>query len=111
MAVLKELDAHPTQVKEGLHRRLLHTKDLMMVVIDFDNGPWAERDPFHQHVHEQTTYVAEGEVIFFCEGEPDQRLTKGDMFSVPSNKLHAIQLLAPRARLVDTFNPIREDFI
>ena len=111
MAVLKESEAQNTIVKAGLQRRLLHTKDLMMVVIDFDNGPWVEPDPMHQHVHEQTTYVAEGEIIFFCEGEPDQRLSNGDMFSVPSGKLHAIQLLSRKVRLVDCFNPIRMDFL
>lgn len=111
MAVLKQTEAHLTKVKDGIQRRLLHTKNLMMVVIDFENGPWPEPDPVHQHVHEQTTFVADGEVIFFCEGEPDQRLTKGDMFSVPSGKLHAIQLLSGRATLVDSFSPVRKDFL
>ena len=111
MAVSKEKEASPTKVTDGIQRRLVHTKDLMMVVIDFDNGPWDKPDPVHQHLHEQTTYIAEGEVIFFCEGEPDQRLVKGDMFSVPSGKLHAIQLLSHKARLVDSFSPIRRDFI
>lgn len=111
MAVLKEKESKPTKVKEGLQRRLLHTKDLMMVVIDFDNGPWAEPDPMHHHVHEQTTYLAEGEIIFFCEGEPEHILRKGDMFSVPSDRPHAIQLLSKTARLIDCFNPIRKDFL
>ena len=111
MAVLKEAEAQITRVKEGITRRHLHTEDLMMVVIDFNNGPWSEPDPVHQHVHEQTSYVAEGEIIFICEGEPDQYLKKGDMFSVPSGKLHAIQVLSSTARLVDSFNPIRRDFL
>ena len=111
MAILKEMDSKPTRVKEGLQRRLLHTDNLMMVVIDFDNGPWTEPDPLHQHIHEQATYIADGEVIFFCEGEPEQRLKKGDMFCVPSGRPHAIQLLSARARLIDCFNPIRKDFL
>jgi len=111
MAVLKEAESQPTKLKEGLQRRVLHTNDLMMVVIDFDNGPWAEPDPLHQHVHEQTTYLAEGEIIFICEGEPQQLLRKGDMFSVPSGRPHAIQLLSNKARLIDCFNPIRKDFL
>nr|HPM32871.1 cupin domain-containing protein [Chryseolinea sp.] len=78
---------------------------------DFDNGPWKEPDLPHQHVHEQTTYIAEGEIIFSCEGEDDQKLVTGDMFWVPSNKMHTIQLLTEKARLVDSFNPIREEFL
>ena len=111
MSVLKEDEAKLTTVKEGIQRKLLHTQNLMMVVIDFTNGPWDEPDPMHHHVHEQTTYVAEGDIIFLCEGEPDQRLKKGDMFSVPSGIPHAIQLLSKKARLVDSFNPIRADFL
>lgn len=111
MSVLKGDEEKLTTVKEGIQRKLLHTQNLMMVVIDFTNGPWDEPDPMHHHVHEQTTYVAEGDIIFLCEGEPDQRLKKGDMFSVPSGVPHAIQLLSKEARLVDSFNPIRNDFL
>ena len=83
----------------------------MTVLIDFSNGPWAEPPPPHSHPHIQTTYLAEGEIIYYCEGEPDQHLKKGDMFSVPSGKKHTIKLLSKAARLIDSFNPIREDFL
>ena len=100
-----------TPVKDGVTRYLIHGHDLMTVVIDFHNGPWQVPDPPHQHVHEQTSYVAAGEIIFFCEGEPDTRLKAGDMFFVPSNKLHAIQVLSEHVRLIDSFNPVRTDFL
>jgi quercetin dioxygenase-like cupin family protein len=111
MSVLKSHEAVHTKVKEGVTRSLIHGKDLMMAIIDFENGPWSQPDPPHHHVHEQTTYVAEGEIIFSCEGEPDQRLKAGDLFFVPSNKKHTIQLLSAKARLIDSFNPIRQEFL
>ncbi len=111
MPVLKSVGSKTTLVKEGVTRRLVHTSNLMMTVIDFSNGPWTVPDPPHAHVHEQTTYVAEGEIIFFCEGEPDERLSAGDMFYVPSNKSHTIQLLSETVKLIDSFNPIREEFL
>ena len=111
MPVLKADHVPAFQVRDGVQRRMIHTNDLMMVVIDFDNGPWSVPEPPHHHVHEQATYVVSGELIFFCEGEPDQRLKAGDMFSVPSGKLHKIQLLSTNARIIDSFNPIREDFL
>jgi len=111
MPVLKEDQATITTVREGVQRRLLHTENLMMAVIDFANGPWDEHDPLHDHVHEQTTYVAEGEIIFICEGEPAQHLKKGDMFCVPSGKPHTIRLLSKTAKLVDCFSPLRSDFL
>ena len=111
MPVLKADDVPAFQAKEGVQRRVIHANNLMMVVIDFDNGPWSAPEPPHHHVHEQVTYVASGELIFFCEGEPDQRLQAGDMFCVPSGKPHTIQLLSENVRLIDSFNPIREDLL
>ena len=111
MPVLRTEDVAMTIVRQGVERRLVHASNLMMVVIDFKNGPWPEPEPQHQHVHEQATYVAEGEIIFFCEGEKERRLKAGDMFWVPSNKKHGIQLLSATAKLIDSFNPIREDFL
>jgi quercetin dioxygenase-like cupin family protein len=111
MPIQIEKHTPPTTVKPGVTRRLIHGNDLMTAVIDFDNGPWSEPEPPHKHVHEQVTYVAEGEIIFFCEGEPDQKLGAGDMFFVPSDKLHTVQLLTKRVRLIDSFNPIRREFI
>ena len=111
MPVLKAEAAVVTKVRNGLSRRFVHTPNLMTVVIDFSDGPWQEPEPMQNHVHEQTTYVAEGEIIFFCEGEKEQILKAGDMFWVPSNKKHGIQLRSQSAKLVDSFNPIREEFL
>ena len=98
-------------VKPGLARRIIRTRDLMTVVIDFTGGPWAVADPMHSHPHEQTTYIASGEILFLAAGQAPARLKAGDLFAVPSGVPHSIQLLSESARLVDTFNPIREDLI
>ena len=83
----------------------------MTVVLDIDNGPWAAPDPYHSHPHEQTTYIADGELLFLSEGDEPRHVRAGDLIAVPSGVPHSIQLLSPRARLVDSFNPIREDFL
>jgi mannose-6-phosphate isomerase-like protein (cupin superfamily) len=111
MPVLRYKETAAFQVKESVNRKLIHLDQLMTVIIDFTNGPWNEPDPPHSHPHEQITYIASGEIIFMCEGEADQKLTAGDMFSVPSNKKHTIKLLSESARLVDSFHPIREEFL
>lgn len=111
MSVLK-YDATPAStVREGVSRKLIHGNNLMTVIIDFTGGPWSEPEPPHSHPHEQITYIAEGEVIFICEGDADRKLKPGDMFYVASNKKHAIRLLTEKARLVDSFNPIRDEFV
>ena len=111
MAVLKFDDVPYEKVKEGLQRKIIHTNNLMSVLIDFTDGPWEEPDPPHSHPHEQTSYVAKGEIIFYCEGEPDQHLKAGDMFAVTSGKKHTVKLLTKEVRLIDSFTPIREDFV
>ncbi len=98
-------------VKKGLQRKIIHTDNLMTVLLDFTDGPWDQPDPFHSHPHEQTSYIAEGEIIFFCEGEEKKYLKAGDMFSVRGGVNHCIQLLSNRARLIDNFTPLRKDFL
>ncbi len=111
MATLLYDQVPATQVRVGLERKLIHCNDLMTVLIDFTDGPWENPEPYHSHPHEQTSYIASGEIIFFCEGEEPVQLKSGDMFAVPSGKQHTIQLLSSTARLIDSFNPIREDFL
>ena len=111
MPVLKRTEIVPAEIKPGVERTIIHTINLMTAVIDFKNGPWSEPDPFHHHVHEQVTYIAEGEILFLCEGEEPQQLKAGDLFAVASGKPHTIQLLSKSARLIDSFNPVREDFL
>ena len=111
MPVLRARSSTMSPVREAVSRRLIHADNLMMVVIDFTNGPWAHPEPMHHHFHEQATYVAEGEILFFCEGEKEEKLSAGDMFWIPSDKKHGIQLLSKQAKLIDSFSPVREDFI
>ena len=111
MAVLKFNEVPWETVREGLQRKIIHTDNLMSVLIEFTDGPWEEPEPPHSHPHEQTSYIVEGEVMFICEGEETRHLRAGDMFAVPSGKKHTIRLLTEKARLVDCFTPLREDFI
>ena len=111
MPVLKFEKIPYQKVRDGVRRKIIRTSNLMTVLIDFENGPWDDPEPPHSHPHEQTSYIAKGEIVFYCDGEPDQHLKAGDMFAVPSGKLHTIKLLTRKARLIDSFNPIREDFL
>ena len=110
MTALKYDEMPVDEIGRGAERRLGHTDNLMIAVIDFHDGPTSEPDPPHSHPHEQVSYVAEGEIIFVLEGERT-RLGPGDLFLVPSGKAHSIQRLTAHVRLVDCFTPIREDFV
>jgi quercetin dioxygenase-like cupin family protein len=110
MNVSTIVEAKTVEINPGRKRRILHTDHLMMVVFDFTDGPAPQPDPPHTHPHEQVTYVAEGEVLFFVDGEC-RRLGPGDMVAVAPDRPHTIQLLTPCGRLVDTFTPLRQDFL
>jgi quercetin dioxygenase-like cupin family protein len=110
MAVLKYQETPVEVLRQGAERRLAYLNNLMMVVLDLDDGPKSEPDPPHSHPHEQMCYVAEGEILFLMDGE-QSHLVAGDLFLVPSGTPHTIQQLTQHVRLVDCFTPIREDFL
>ena len=110
MGAVKQAELTPQVIAEGRTRYLAHTDNLMMAVIDFNDGPTSQPDPPHSHPHEQVSYVASGEINFFLDNDP-VRLGPGDMFTVPPNVPHAVQLLSDDVRLIDAFTPIREEFL
>ena len=110
MPVFKQETTKPEKLSETFERRIIHLNNLMVVVCDFTNGPAQQPDPPHTHLHEQITYVAEGELYFFL-GDEKHHLQQGDVFSVPSGIPHCIQTISSHVRLIDSFSPIREDFL
>lgn len=111
MSAFKFSDLPVTVVRPGVERRIAYSEHLMLVIFDFNDGPQTQPDPPHQHPHEQVSYVAEGEILFFLGDKPPVHLKPGDGYTVPPNIPHCIQLLTPRVRLVDSFTPLREDFL
>jgi quercetin dioxygenase-like cupin family protein len=110
MAIMQDDKTEGKQIAPGISRKLIYLNGLMSAVLDFTNGPQEKPDPPHSHSHEQISYVAEGEIYVFIDGEKTH-LKKGDVFAVQGDVPHCIQTLTPHVRLVDNFSPIREDFL
>lgn len=111
-SAVMDIETTPLEpIRPGLGRRVIRTAALMTVVIEFTDGPWDKPEPMHSHPQEQTTYVAEGEMILLAGDSEPRRLTAGDVFAIPGNVPHSIQLLSRSARLVDSFTPVRRDFL
>jgi mannose-6-phosphate isomerase-like protein (cupin superfamily) len=110
MPVYKEKQISAEKVSSILERRVAFLNNLLIAVCDFTNGPALNPDPPHSHPHEQITYIAEGELFLFL-GEEKHRLSKGDIFTVPSGLPHCIQTISQFVRLIDSFSPVREDFL
>jgi quercetin dioxygenase-like cupin family protein len=107
----KYQDAPVTRVAEGIERRIIHTDNLMLVVVDFYDGPTASADPFHHHVHEQVSFLAVGEVFLWAGDKEPVHLKAGDMFAMQTDVPHTIQRLTEHVRIIDCFTPLREEFI
>jgi len=64
--------------------------------------------PEHHHVHEQITYIIEGQLDMIIGGK-SYSLTAGMYHVIPSEMTHsAIALTDYKA--IDVFNPVREDY-
>jgi quercetin dioxygenase-like cupin family protein len=91
----------------GNRRRvMLHTDELMMVEFAFEAGGVGA---LHSHPHVQASYVAEGR-FEVTVGDATTVLSAGDGFIVPSGVTHGVKALTA-GRLVDSFTPIRADFL
>ena len=92
---------------DGNRRRvILHTDELMVVEFAFEKGGVGA---LHSHPHVQSSYVAEGRFEVTIDGVTET-LSPGGSFIVPSNLLHGVKALEA-GRLVDTFAPMRADFL
>jgi len=97
-------------ISQGYERQIAYLDNIMVVICDFTDGPMNKPDPPHSHPHEQITYVAEGELLFI-KGEKKLNLKKGDMVTVPSGIPHCIQTKTGHVKLIDSFYPLRKDFL
>lgn len=94
----------------GVEREIIHLDNLMVVKCTFTNGPAEKPDKPHCHPHEQITYVAEGRLKFFL-GEEEKDLSEGELIAIEPGIFHSIQTLSKKVILVDSFSPVRQDFL
>lgn len=64
--------------------------------------------PKHHHVHEQITYIIEGQLDMVIGGNPCP-LTAGMYHIIPSNMPHSA-IAKTDCVAIDVFNPVREDY-
>jgi quercetin dioxygenase-like cupin family protein len=64
--------------------------------------------PMHQHVHEQITYIMEGELDMMIGGESCS-LKAGMYHVIPSNTPHSA-IANTDCKVIDAFSPVREDY-
>lgn len=95
------------EVEKGIHRKIMAYDDkLMLVKVKFETGGVGA---LHKHHHSQITQVESG--LFEIEINGDKKiLKKGDAYYIPPHTLHGAVCIDAGV-LIDTFSPVREDFI
>ena len=104
---IKKTDIPVELVSPGITRQVLcYDTNLMLVVVKFEKGVVATR---HKHPHQQATYVEKGAFEVEIDGKVEL-LKQGDGYFIPSNAMHGAKCIEEGV-LIDTFSPMREDFV
>jgi quercetin dioxygenase-like cupin family protein len=98
-------DIHPKEVMPGITGHYAHGEGLTFGYVEVKKGSIL---PEHHHIHEQITYILEGQLNMIIGGVPCT-LTTGMFHIIPSNVFHSAT--APvDCKLIDVFSPVREDY-
>ena len=92
---------------EGVTRQVLaHDAALMLVEFRFVTGAVGAR---HQHPHVQASYVQSGR-FRFSRGDEVLQIAAGDSLIIAAHQPHGCLCLEAGV-LIDSFAPMREDFL
>ena len=89
----------------GIYAKFIHSENMSLAFITIDEGIEA---PEHAHEHEQVLNLIEGEFELIVNGEKTV-LKQGNSFVLKSNVPHSGKALK-LCKIIDVFNPVREDF-
>ena len=116
MATLSQAQSPPFVLAEqtpkddlggGITRQILgYGPEIMVVRVWFERGSVGA---VHSHPHSQTTYVESGVFEVFIDGVK-RELSAGDSFYIAPHLDQGAVCLEPGV-LIDTFSPVREDFL
>ncbi len=98
-------DIKPKEIAPGFLSKFIHTKNNTFNFIEVKAGSTV---PLHQHVHEQLSFVLEGKFELTVNGEA-QILEPGLFAVISPNDVHGGTAITD-CKLIDVFNPVREDY-
>jgi len=92
-------------IAPGLNGYYAHGASSTLGLVEISAGSKLNQ---HQHVHEQITFIVEGQLDMIIGGVP-YSLTKGMYFVIPSNTPHSAIAITD-CKVIDAFSPVREDY-
>jgi len=98
-------DIKTREIVPGFTGKYYHAASLSIGWLDAKAGHTV---PLHSHIHEQVSYVQEGKMLFTIEDEQFV-LEAGMAITVAPNLKHGATAITD-CKLIDVFNPVREDY-
>lgn len=103
MDAIKNL--RPKDLAPGIIGYYAHGEKITFGLVELKAGSSV---PLHQHLQEQITYIVEGQLDMIINGVPCL-LTGGMYHVIASNTLHSA-IAKTDCKVIDVFNPVREDY-
>ena len=95
----------PKILVPGISGYYAHGEKHTMGLVELKKGSIV---PLHSHLHEQITFILEGQLDMNIGGK-DYSLTTGTYHIIHSNVPHSAIAITD-CKLIDTFSPVREDY-
>jgi quercetin dioxygenase-like cupin family protein len=96
---------NPKVLVPGIIGHYAHGESMSFGYVELEKGSAV---PMHQHIHEQITYIMEGELDMIIDGI-NCLLTTGMYYVIPSNIPHSA-IARTACKVIDAFSPVREDY-
>ncbi len=103
MQLLK--DIVPKALLPGITGYYAHGENMTFGLVELQAGSSV---PLHHHIHEQTTYIVEGQLDMVIGGKA-YSLTAGMYHVIPSDTPHSA-IAKTDCKAIDVFSPVREDY-
>ena len=103
MKNIKEIKSK--QLVPGITAYYAHGTNMSFGYVELKEG---SSIPGHSHIHEQITFIIEGQLDMAIDGKPCS-LTPGMYYVIPSNMKHSARAKT-FCRVIDAFSPVREDY-
>jgi len=94
-------------VAEGIFVRPFYLHSTCLAILDMEAGSFL---PEHKHIHEQISYVLEGEAEVGI-GPLSRTVGKGDFFFVKSNVVHSCRALSHDVTMIVASSPVLRDYV
>ena len=103
MITIKEIP--PKTFFEGFKGPYVHGEQMTFGYVELKAGC---KVPLHAHVHEQITYLIEGNLEMMVDGK-EYSLHAGNCLIIPSSAVHSAYAKKD-SKIIDVFNPVREEY-